>query len=62
MELKMHRIIHTGITKYLTDEWWHNSCGKLSGGGEDRSIHFVIVTKNLPRAFQQWQWVQASQR
>ena len=38
MELKTRRIVHTGITKYPTDEWTAQQLREATPWGEDRSI------------------------
>ncbi len=38
MELKTRRIVHTGVTKYPTDEWTAQQLREAPRGGEYRSI------------------------
>ena len=38
LELKTRRIIHTGVTKYPTDEWTAQQLREATPWGEDRSI------------------------
>jgi hypothetical protein len=54
MELKTRRIVHTGITKYPTDEWTAQQLREATPWG--RGLKYLIRDrdKNMLRAFQQW--------
>ena len=59
MELKTRRIVQTGVTKYPTDEWTAQQLREATAWGRGSKYLIRDRDKNMLRAFQQGQWVQA---
>jgi putative transposase len=62
MELKTRRIVHTGVTKYPTDEWTAQQLREATPWG--KGPKYLIRDRDSKYAtedtFQQWQLAQAS--
>ncbi len=55
MELKTRRIVHTGITKYPTDEWTAQQLRESTPWGKGPKYLIRDRDKNMRHIFQQWE-------